>query len=222
MVMIDGECDNSIRILDCTLRDGGYYTDWHFDTALVKSYLKACSDARVSIVELGFRFRNPSVTSGKFAYSTDTMLKPLVEGSRFETAVMINAADFFTENAVDLQALRELFSRKDDSPIDWVRIAVKYDDFARTKSILNLLGDLGYKTGLNLMQAHNKTDQSYSEVASTIKEWKAADLLYFADSFGCMDANDISRIAGPFSSVFPGRVGFHSHNNRGLALANVL
>ncbi len=220
--MSDSECDNGIRILDCTLRDGGYYTNWHFDTALVKNYLKACSDANISVVELGFRFRNPSVTGGKFAYSTDTMLKPLVEGSQFEAAVMINASDFFTEDVVDLQSLRQLFSKKCDSPVDWVRIAVKYDDFRRTRSMLNLLVDLGYKTGLNLMQAHNKTDQSYSEVANTIKEWKAVDVLYFADSFGCMDTNEIVRIASPFSSVFPGCVGFHSHNNRGLALANVL
>jgi len=25
-----------MKILDCTLRDGGYYTDWHFDNELVR------------------------------------------------------------------------------------------------------------------------------------------------------------------------------------------
>jgi len=28
------------KILDCTLRDGGYYTNWDFDRKLVDTYIK--------------------------------------------------------------------------------------------------------------------------------------------------------------------------------------
>ena len=28
-----------MKILDCTFRDGGYYTDWDFDQKLVKDFL---------------------------------------------------------------------------------------------------------------------------------------------------------------------------------------
>ena len=42
-------------ILDCTLRDGGYYTSWDFDPELVKNYLLAMSDLSIDYVELGFR-----------------------------------------------------------------------------------------------------------------------------------------------------------------------
>ena len=42
--------------LDCTLRDGGYYTNWNFDRQLVNDYLNALDKINVDFVELGFRF----------------------------------------------------------------------------------------------------------------------------------------------------------------------
>ena len=41
-----------IKILDCTLRDGGYYNDWSFNKDLVDRYLQAMSLCNVDIVEL--------------------------------------------------------------------------------------------------------------------------------------------------------------------------
>ena len=44
-----------INILDCTLRDGGYYNNWDFSKDLVNDYLKAISDSGIKNVEIGFR-----------------------------------------------------------------------------------------------------------------------------------------------------------------------
>ena len=43
----------SALILDCTLRDGGYYTDWDFDEHLVDTYLKAMNNLPIDIIEIG-------------------------------------------------------------------------------------------------------------------------------------------------------------------------
>ena len=42
----------SIKILDCTLRDGGYYNNWDFDHELVELYLKSMEDASIDIIEI--------------------------------------------------------------------------------------------------------------------------------------------------------------------------
>lgn len=42
-------------LLDCTLRDGGYYNNWEFNRELVEKYLVSCSESRVDYVELGLR-----------------------------------------------------------------------------------------------------------------------------------------------------------------------
>ena len=46
---------NKLKILDCTLRDGGYYNNWNFDIELINKYLKVMSDIKVDYVEIGFR-----------------------------------------------------------------------------------------------------------------------------------------------------------------------
>ena len=45
----------SFKILDCTLRDGGYYTDWKFNPKLVKLLVKTLDSNGVDIIELGYK-----------------------------------------------------------------------------------------------------------------------------------------------------------------------
>ena len=44
-----------MKILDCTLRDGGYYTNWDFDITLVKSMILSLIRNGVDIIELGYK-----------------------------------------------------------------------------------------------------------------------------------------------------------------------
>lgn len=43
-----------MKILDCTLRDGGYYTNWDFDDALVTTYINAMNQLPIDYIELGY------------------------------------------------------------------------------------------------------------------------------------------------------------------------
>ena len=45
-----------LKILDCTLRDGGYYNNWFFTKDLINEYLKVMSVIKVDYFEIGFRF----------------------------------------------------------------------------------------------------------------------------------------------------------------------
>ena len=47
---------NKINVIDCTLRDGGYYNNWNFSNDLVNEYLNSISESGIEYVELGFRF----------------------------------------------------------------------------------------------------------------------------------------------------------------------
>ena len=48
--------DNQIKVLDCTFRDGGYYTDWKFNKTIVSRYFNSLKESKIDIIELGFRF----------------------------------------------------------------------------------------------------------------------------------------------------------------------
>ena len=43
---------DNVKILDCTLRDGGYYKNWDFSTNFAKNYLKVLSKTSVNIIEI--------------------------------------------------------------------------------------------------------------------------------------------------------------------------
>ena len=45
-----------MKILDCTLRDGGYYNNWEFNRELINEYLKVMNNLEIDFVEIGFRF----------------------------------------------------------------------------------------------------------------------------------------------------------------------
>ena len=57
------------KILDCTLRDGGYYTNWDFKSQLVNKYLKAMEELPIDYVEIGYRNLKQSEYKGEFFYS---------------------------------------------------------------------------------------------------------------------------------------------------------
>ena len=68
-----------MKILDCTLRDGGYYTNWDFDDKIVDAYIRAMNLLPIDYLELGYR-NLPSVEyMGKFGYSPVSILKKIRE-----------------------------------------------------------------------------------------------------------------------------------------------
>ena len=86
-----------IKILDCTLRDGGYYNNWDFDPQVVKRYLKSVNEASIDIVELGFRALPQPKFMGPHKYTTDDYIETLQLPNGPEYCVMIDAKDFLDE-----------------------------------------------------------------------------------------------------------------------------
>ena len=84
------DCCKNFRILDCTLRDGGYYTDWDFDSKTVDEYILAMNQLPIDYLEVGYR-NNPSKEYlGKFGYTPVSVLKHLRELSTKKLVVMLN------------------------------------------------------------------------------------------------------------------------------------
>ena len=63
-----------MKILDCTLRDGGYYNGWNFPKPVVLDYLTAMAASKVDIVELGLRSLKNTGFKGASAYTTDSYI----------------------------------------------------------------------------------------------------------------------------------------------------
>lgn len=211
-----------INIIDCTLRDGGYYNSWDFEPATVQNYLVAMASAGVDVVEIGFRLKPAHAFLGAFAYSTDDYLAALNIPPNLVLAVMINASEFVSEPQDCMSVVDAYFAPAVASPVSMVRIALRAREIAQARTIAQRLKVLGYQVAVNLMQVDALGEQDLSDAAREIDAWGAVDVLYFADSMGNLEPDSTRRIVNTLLSAWPGALGFHSHDNKGQALVNCM
>jgi 4-hydroxy 2-oxovalerate aldolase len=212
----------STIILDCTLRDGGYYNNWDFGSDVVERYLRSMQAASVDVIEIGFRSLPKSSFMGPFLYSMDDYLEKLPLPRKALIGVMINAKEYLESANKPKGLINMLFQPAESSPVGLVRIAINFEKALEAKPLTNELKKLGYKVGLNMMQSHGKKKEQYEQMARQITKWGSVDVLYFADSLGNMHPADVSFIGSALQKYWTGHLGFHAHNNKGLALINSL
>lgn len=212
-----------ITLLDCTLRDGGYYTNWDFAPELVDRYLKAAHAAGIDYVEIGLRNFARDGFAGPFAYSTEDYLSRLDVPDGLKLGVMVDAKTLFNAGMAPDAAVHALFMPSEESRASLVRVAAHFGEVQDCAPIVSALKGLGYRVGVNLMQASGKPAE---EIATKLKQLLAGDaqpdVLYYADSLGNMDTAEVSRLFDVFREVWDGPIGIHTHNNKGLAVANSL
>ena len=211
---------NKITLLDCTFRDGGYYCDWKFHQSIVKKYLNSITQAKIDIVEIGFRLMPHSRFLGPFAYCTDEFLNSLNLPAGSSYAVMINASDLINYDGDISEGINFLFSKKKKSLVDIVRIASNPKDLKGSKEIAQQLKNLGYRVFLNIMQISSLDSSSLKDLCIEVNSWKTIEVLYFADSFGNLESNEVAEIINILKKSWKGPIGIHTHDNKNLALAN--
>lgn len=202
-------------MLDCTMRDGGYYNSWDFNINTVQKYMESMEKAGVDVIELGFRFPDQNKFLGPFAHLSDSIINSL-PNVKCKIAVMINAADFINNK----NNVKDYFEDCSKSPVDIVRIASHFRDIEESISLASDLKSLGYFVGFNIMQCSNKSDEELFEAGKIVQKNGNVDVLYLADSFGDMNKNNISRSYSSLRKSWNGECGFHAHNNKGKGVDN--
>lgn len=208
-------------ILDCTLRDGGYYNCWNFSLPLVNEYLVAMKAAQVDVLELGFRFLKNEGFKGACAFTTDNFLHSLIIPSNLEISVMANGSDLCSELGC-FKALEYLFPLPcADSAVDIVRLACHFRELDKILPATDWLSNRGYRVCLNLMQITDRTHDEIHKFACMANNWPV-DVLYFADSLGSMNPDDVAQVVSILRCEWKGHLGIHAHDNMGLALSNTM
>ncbi len=208
-------------ILDCTLRDGGYYNSWNFPTEVVNQYLHAMASAEVDIVELGLRSLKNSGFKGAAAFTTDEYLSTLTIPQSLKVAVMVNASELLQASSLE-EVLASLFpAPSSDSRVDIVRIACHVHEFESALPASTWLKEHGYSVGFNLMQIADRTQEEIESLAKMASLF-SIDVLYFADSMGSMNSQSCKSIIKWLRKHWNGDIGIHTHDNLCKALENTL
>ena len=204
-----------MKILDCTLRDGGYYTNWDFDKHIVKSYCETMESLPIDYVEVGYRSIPLEGYYGKFFYCPDYILKELrsMMPSK-KIAIILNEKD------VRQNHLNELLSPCKDY-VSLVRIAVNPVNFKRALDLAKSIKSMGFEVAFNVMYMSEwKKDSSFLDLLNGFEN--IIDYFYMVDSFGGVFQNDIIKTIELIKSKVNIKIGFHGHNNLEMALANTI
>ena len=198
------------KILDCTIRDGGYYTDWKFEDNIVKSLVRSLDSNGVDIIEIGYK---SPVKGGSYRKCNDGFIKSIIDFKiDAKLAFMIDVKDYIKNNKVNVDLLKDIIKESYKSPFDICRIAAKHDEIKYINELVEIIEKLGYEVICNLMGASTLEIEQIKDITKVNSE-----VLYIADSYGSLLPSDVEKI---FKNV--NLQGIHTHDNLGLAFANCL
>lgn len=201
-------------ILDCTFRDGGYYTNWDFNEDTVRTYLNGMNTLPVDYIELGYRNNPEKEYLGKFGYCPVYLLKQIREISNKKLAVMLNEKSTKPENLANLtEPIKGL--------VNMIRLAVDPKNMIRAITLAKAIKQQGFEVGFNVMYM-SKWGQ-YEGFYEQLKGINGVvDILNMVDSFGGVMPIEVAEVIKNLRSVVSCKIGFHGHNNLQMGLINSL
>ena len=212
---------NNPKIIDCTLRDGGYYNNWDFDIELIRKYIHAVKSAGVDYIELGYRTKNNSGYFGPLAYTTEDFIEEVNINNSVKLGVMINASELIKSKNLE-KDINILFPFPEEtSKISFVRIACKFNEIEIAFKAGKLLKSYGFKVCINLMQISSIKEKDLCDFGKYGSLYKP-DVLFIGDSTGTLMPENIKKIFKALRTFWEGEIGIHAHDNMRRALMNTI
>jgi len=204
-----------MKILDCTIRDGGYYTNWDFDKGLINNYCKSMESLPIDYIEIGYRSIPLDGYFGEYFYCPDFVMKELKEMMPSKKLVII-----LNEKDIRASHVPELLKPCQEY-ISMVRIAIDPTNFKRAIELAKAVKLLGFEVAFNVMYMSEwKEDNSFLDLLDGLDD--TIDYFYMVDSFGGVFQEDVKEIINLVKSKTNVKLGFHGHNNLEMALANTI
>lgn len=207
-----------IKVLDCTIRDGGLMNNHGFDDRFVKEVYKAISESGVDYMEIGYKNSRKLFSSkefGKWKFCDDEDIKRITDGveSKTKLSVMVD---------VDRVDIEDIKPRKESS-VSMIRVASYVKDVDKAIFLVNHFADKGYETTVNIMAISRALDNELTEALHQLEKESKANVIYIVDSFGSLYQETTEFLVKKFKNILKTKeVGMHAHNNQQLAFGNTI
>lgn len=207
-----------IKVLDCTIRDGGLINKHDFDLRFMREVYQALSEAGVDYMEIGYknskRLFSPK-EFGKWKFCDDDDIKRVMDGIESKTKIAVMAD-------VDRVDLEDILPRK-ESPVTMVRVASYVKDIDKAIYLVNHFADKGYETTVNIMAISRALDNELTEALEQLEKECRANVIYIVDSNGALYQESTEFLIKKAKSIIKTKeIGIHAHNNQQLAFCNTI
>jgi 4-hydroxy 2-oxovalerate aldolase len=212
-----------LKVLDCTVRDGGLVNAHRFDDGFVAAIYQACVDAGIDYMEIGYK-NSPRVFPkdkfGAWRHCDEADLRRVV-GDHDPAATGLKLAAMADAGKSDWQTQ---IQPAQDSVLSMIRVAFYAHQVSEAADMIRHATELGYETTANLMAVSNITETEIDTVLEAIAETPASTMV-IVDSFGYLYREQIDRLYRKYAAALEGtgkEIGIHAHNNLQLAFANTI
>ncbi len=206
-----------IKVMDCTVRDGGLMNNWQFSDDFVRAVYQACVEAGIDYMEIGYKSSESAFSRdevGPWKFCDDKDLRRVVGNNK--TPLKLSAmADIGRIEPGDIPPAK-------DSLIDMLRVACYVHQIDKGIALAEHCIDKGYETTINLMAVSKVNEMDLDEALQDIAKSRVP-IFYVVDSFGSMYSENIEHLVKKYQAALPDKtLGIHAHNNMQLAMANTI
>jgi 4-hydroxy 2-oxovalerate aldolase len=207
-----------IKVVDCTIRDGGLMNNSYFTFETVRNiYIAVCASG-VDIVELGYRNSKKMFSTDKYGpwrFCDEELLKRVTDGVETKTKLAV-MQDAHKADPDDLLP-------KSESVVDMVRVATYVKDIDKAIKLANNATDKGYEATINFMAISHVLERELDAAIQQVEEETKVVACYIVDSFGSLYSEDVDYLVHKFQRYLKTKeVGVHFHNQQQLAYANTI
>lgn len=209
-----------IKVLDCTMRDGGLVNNFAFTDEFVKDLYQANIKAGVDYMEFGYKASKEQFDPkefGKWKFCNEEDIRAIVgeNDSPLKISVMadVGRCDY----------KKDILPKK-DSVIDMVRVATYIHQIPAAIEMIEDFKKKGYEVTVNIM-AVSKVNTDDLDAGLKLLARSSVDAIYLVDSFGYFYPEQITKLAKKYVDIAEASgkvVGIHAHNNQQLAFANTI
>lgn len=202
-----------IKLLDCTLRDGGYVNDWSFKRQNIRKIISSLAEAKIDIIECGFLSNKNEYNEERSVFDTIDRTADFLPEDRGKTkyVCMINYGEYEAKDIPQCTG----------KSVDGIRVAFHKGDLEGAVSLCNEISKKGYLVFMQPMVTNNYSDIELLNLIEKVNQMEVY-AFYIVDSFGVMKQSDLLRRFYIIDNNLREDIiiGYHAHNNLQMAYSN--
>lgn len=198
-----------IKIVDSTLRDGNHTVKNSFNLEDIKEIVKSLDESKIDVLEVGYGYGLGSFKEENHP-SDREIIETAIENTKFSQIGILVFPD-----KVSIEEFEEIL----DLDIGLIRIAVQSSNVEPAKKYIEMAKNHNKVVGGFMMMASRVSKEKFVEESLKLKEYGAENIT-ITDSAGAMVPKDVSNLVRKVKEATSLEIGFHTHDNLGLAVGN--
>ena len=205
-----------IKLLDCTLRDGGYLNDWEFGKSNIINIFERLVSAGVDIIETGFIDARRQYDENRTIFpdtgSIGMTFGKLDKGS----SMIVGMIDYGTCPIENVMPAKDCF-------LDGIRVIFKKHKMHEAIDFCRQVKDKGYKVFAQAVSITSYDDDELAELIGLVNDL-GPYAFSLVDTYGLLHKGQLRHYFDHACSQLRSDIGigYHAHNNFQLAYANCI